>query len=101
MITVRLPKKLVSTKAQLNGVMSANRADAKIPYKIILNWNTKFMLPSSSPGAFIILGFFLAIMNWIAIRKAAKSGKVYEVPAGFDCKHCNLCDLSSTLNSDD
>ena len=63
-------------------------------YKIITPWTTKFMLPSQSPGAFIILGLFLAGMNWINMRKAAKQNKVYEAPKGFDCKHCNICNLN-------
>ena len=62
-------------------------------YKIITPWTISFMLPSSSAGAFIILGLFLAGMNWLNIRKAAKQGKTYEPPASFDCKHCNICKL--------
>jgi hypothetical protein len=51
------------------------------------------MLPSSSAGAFIILGLFLAGMNYLNIRKAEKEGKTYEPPANFDCRHCNICNL--------
>jgi electron transport complex protein RnfE len=85
----------------LGGTREFLSAGTFFAYKIILTWNTRFMLPSSPPGAFIILGFFLAIMNWIAIRKAEKTGEVYTAPAGFDCKHCNLCDLNSSTDSDD
>ena len=63
-------------------------------YKIITPWTTKFMLPSQAPGAFIILGLFLAGMNWINMRKAAKQNKVYTPPQGFDCKHCNICSFN-------
>lgn len=62
-------------------------------YKIITAWTTKFMLPSQSPGAFMVLGLFLAGMNWINIRKSEKSGNAYLPPKDFDCKHCNICDL--------
>ena len=84
----------------LGGTREFLSAGTFFAYKIIIPWTTKFMLPSSSPGAFIILGFFLAIMNWMAIRKAEKAGKTYTPPAGFDCKHCNLCDLSSVEKDD-
>jgi electron transport complex protein RnfE len=61
--------------------------------KIISSWTTDFLLPSSAPGAFIILGCLLAAMNYMNIRKSQKSGKVYVPPQGLDCRHCNICDL--------
>lgn len=66
--------------------------------KIITAWTTDFMLPSSAPGAFIILGCLMALMNYLNIRKAVKSGKVYIPPAGLDCRHCNICSIN---NNDD
>jgi electron transport complex protein RnfE len=84
----------------LGGTREFLSAGTLFAYKIVIPWTTKFMLPSSSPGAFIILGFFLAFMNYLAIRKAAKKGDVYTPPAGFDCKHCNLCDLKSVEDED-
>ena len=62
--------------------------------KIITAWTTDFLLPSSAPGAFIILGCLMAFMNYLNIRKAVKSGKVYVPPAGLDCRHCNICSLN-------
>ena len=75
----------------LGGTREFLSAGSLFEYKIITSWHTKFMLPSQSPGAFIILGLFLAGMNWINMRKAAKQNKVYTPPKGFDCKHCNIC----------
>ncbi len=75
----------------LGGAREFLSAGSLFEYKIITSWTTKFMLPSQSPGAFIILGLFLAGMNWINMRKAAKQNKVYTPPQGFDCKHCNIC----------
>ena len=62
--------------------------------KIITAWTTDFLLPSSAPGAFIILGCLMAFMNYLNIKKAVKSGKVYVPPAGMDCRHCNICSLN-------
>lgn len=63
--------------------------------KMITAWTTDFMLPSSAPGAFIILGCLMALMNYMNFKKSLKSGKVYIPPAGLDCKHCNICSLNS------
>ena len=60
--------------------------------KMITAWKTDFMLLTSAPGAFIILGIFLAGMNALNIRKAKKEGKAY-TPPGLDCRTCNLCDM--------
>ena len=62
--------------------------------KMITPWSVSCMLPGSAPGAFIILGFFLAGMNYINMRKAKKSGKVYQAPPDIDCRHCNICFIS-------
>lgn len=79
----------------LGGAREFLSAGSFFAYKIITPWTIKFMLPSSSPGAFIILGFFLAFMNWLNIRKAAKKGETFTPPAQFDCKHCNICKLEN------
>jgi electron transport complex protein RnfE len=59
--------------------------------KMIPAWKVDFMLPTSAPGAFIILGLFLAGMNAMNIRKARKAGKNFK-PASMDCSTCNICD---------
>jgi electron transport complex protein RnfE len=62
--------------------------------KIIIPWKVDFMLWTGAPGAFIILGCFLAGMNKLNMRKAVKNGEVYVPPQGLDCRHCRLCDLN-------
>jgi electron transport complex protein RnfE len=58
--------------------------------KMIPSWSVDFMLMTSAPGAFIILGVFLAGMNALNMRKAKKEGKTY-TPPGMDCRTCNIC----------
>lgn len=60
--------------------------------KMIPGWSTDFMLMTSAPGAFIILGLFLAGMNVYNMRKAAAEGKTYK-PAHMSCNSCNICDI--------
>ncbi len=64
--------------------------------KIVIPWTIDFMLWTSAPGAFIILGCFLAAMNKLNMSKAIKKGKVYIPPQGLDCRHCRLCDINTT-----
>ncbi len=61
--------------------------------KLIPGWKTDFMLMNQAPGAFIVLGIFLALMNLYNMKKAAREGKAYKAPAHLDCRHCNICKL--------
>lgn len=60
--------------------------------KLIEGWTNDFMLMGQAPGAFILLGLFLGIINWNKQRKAKKEGRDW-TPSGLDCRQCNLCDL--------
>ncbi|MBC8206156.1 MAG: electron transport complex subunit E [Kiritimatiellales bacterium] len=60
--------------------------------KLIEGWSQDFMLMGQAPGAFILLGIFLGIINWVNIRKAKKAGQSY-TPPGLDCRTCSLCNL--------
>ena len=60
--------------------------------KLIEGWTNDFMLMGQAPGAFILLGVFLGIINWSKLRKAKKEGRDW-TPPGLDCHECNLCDL--------
>ena len=60
--------------------------------KLIPHWSVDFMLMTSAPGAFIILGIFLAGMNGLNMRKAKREGKIY-TPPGLDCRKCNICNI--------
>ena len=62
--------------------------------QVVPQWHA-FLLMKFAPGAFVVLGLFLAGMNWIGIRKAEKEGKTYSAPAELSCSHCRLCDLGS------
>lgn len=61
--------------------------------KVITAWTTDFLLPTSAPGAFIIVGVILAVRNYFKARAALKAGKLYVPPTGLDCRHCNICSL--------
>ncbi len=60
--------------------------------KLIQGWNHNFMLMDQAPGAFILLGIFLGVINWNKLRKAKKEGRDWNPPA-LDCQQCNLCDI--------
>ena len=62
--------------------------------KVITAWTTDFLLPTSAPGAFIIVGVILALRNYFKFRAAVKAGKLYVPPSGLDCRHCNICSLN-------
>ncbi len=59
-------------------------------------WSSGFALMGQAPGGFIILGFILALMNLLNMRKAKKAGVRYEPPAEMDCKHCAICSFKDS-----
>ncbi len=61
--------------------------------QLIPAWKHDFLLMSQAPGAFILLGILLAVINGFNIRKARKKGEGYRPPATLDCRHCNICKL--------
>jgi len=63
--------------------------------KFVPGWNTEFMLTNFAPGAFMVLGIFIAFMNWMNMRKSKKSGKKFIAPLHLDCRHCNICNIAS------
>ncbi len=62
--------------------------------QFITAWDTPFLLMLFAPGAFIVLGFFLAIMNKLEMRKAIKAGRVYTAPADLSCASCRICNMN-------
>ncbi len=54
-------------------------------------WDSGFSVMGQAPGGFIVLGFVLAGMNLLNIRKAKKSGLRYDTPQELDCRHCAIC----------
>jgi electron transport complex protein RnfE len=77
----------------LGGVREFLASGSLFQIKMIPAWTTDFMLMTSAPGAFIILGLFLAGMNAMNMRKARIKGEAYKAPANLDCRHCNICDI--------
>lgn len=60
--------------------------------KLIEGWSQDFMLMNQAPGAFILLGIFLGLINWSRMRSENKKGRLW-TPPGLDCKQCSLCSL--------
>ena len=48
---------------------------------VISSWQDGFKLLSFAPGAFIVLGCFLAVINYLKIRAAAKEGRMEDAEA--------------------
>jgi len=48
------------------------------------------MLMSQAPGAFILLGILLGLINWKNQRKAKKAGHLWSPPS-LSCSTCKLC----------
>lgn len=61
--------------------------------QVVPNWPS-FLLMKFAPGAFIVLGLFLAGMNKIQMRRAAREGRTFAAPAELDCRHCSICRIS-------
>jgi electron transport complex protein RnfE len=76
----------------LGGVREFLASGSLFQIKMIPSWSVDFMLMTSAPGAFIILGLFLAGMNALNMRKARAKGAGYK-PAALNCGTCNICDM--------
>jgi Na+-translocating ferredoxin:NAD+ oxidoreductase subunit E len=63
--------------------------------QFIPGWTRSFMLTISPPGAFVILGFFLAGMNYLNLRSAKKKGETFIVPKHLGCRQCNICNIAN------
>ena len=59
---------------------------------VVPNWPS-FLLLGFPPGAFIVLGLFLAGMNKLQMRKAEREGRAFAAPAELSCSQCRLCDF--------
>lgn len=76
----------------LGGVREFIASGTLFELAVIPNWPS-FLLMKFAPGAFIVLGLFLAGMNHVQMRKAAREGRTFAPPAELDCSHCRICDL--------
>jgi len=69
-------------------------AGALFQVKIITGWETAFTLVTQPPGGFMVLGGFLAFMNYLNLKKARTTANKFYSPLEFDCKHCSICKLA-------
>jgi electron transport complex protein RnfE len=76
----------------IGGIRELLSTGSLFEIKLIEGWSHPFMLMSQAPGAFILLGILLGLINWKNQRKAKKEGRLW-TPPGLDCRQCNLCDL--------
>ena len=76
----------------LGGVREFFAAGTLFELQVVPQW-PGIMLMKMPTGAFIVLAFFLAIMNKMRINKAKREGKIYIPPAELNCAHCNICNM--------
>lgn len=62
---------------------------------VIPNWQG-FALLKYAPGAFMVLGCFLAFINWRKIRAAEKLGGRYDPPEELNCATCHICRIGDS-----
>ncbi len=79
------------TLMALGGAREFFAAGTLFDVQLIPGWEHEFMLLKLAPGAFIMLGLFLAVMNWTNARRARREGRRYEPPAEMNCANCRLC----------
>lgn len=77
----------------LGGVREFIAGGTLFELAVVPNWPS-FLLMKFAPGAFIVLGLFLAGMNKIQMRKAAREGRTFTAPAELNCSHCRICDIA-------
>jgi len=75
----------------LGGVREFLGSGSLFEIKLIPAWNTEFLLMKFAPGAFIVLGLFLAGMNWLGARRARREGRLYFPPRELNCSTCRIC----------
>jgi electron transport complex protein RnfE len=83
------------TLMALGGVREFFAGGMLFDVQLIPQWQEQFLIMKFAPGAFIVLGLFLAGMNAISIRRAKRQGKKYLPPRELNCAHCRLCDFSA------
>jgi len=80
------------TLMALGGVREFLAGGTLFDVKLIPAWTEQFMLMKFAPGAFIVLGFFMAGMNYLARRRARLAGRAYAPPTNLNCANCLVCD---------
>ncbi len=80
------------TLMALGGVREFVGQGTLFELQVIANWPS-FLLMKFAPGAFVVLGLFLAGMNKIQMRRAEREGRAFSPPDELNCRNCRLCDL--------
>ena len=79
--------------AALGGVREFLGHDTILQVQVIPGWHS-FMLMTFPPGAFLVLGFFLAGIKALEKRRAKRRNESLDVPEEMHCAHCKVCNLS-------
>ncbi len=58
--------------------------------QVVPGWHS-FMLLTFPPGAFLVLGFFLGIMNAVNRRRELRKKSTFIPPEHMNCTHCQVC----------
>ena len=61
---------------------------------IVSGNSAAFSVMGQAPGGFIVMGFILAGMNFLNMRRAHKEGRTFVNPVDMDCRHCMICKIS-------
>jgi len=78
----------------LGGVREFLGQGTLFEYQVVPHW-PNFLLMKFAPGAFVVLGLFLAGMNRIKMRRAAREGRAYTAPPELNCTQCRICSLDA------
>ena len=81
------------TLMALGGVREFLGGGTLFEMQVVPGWPS-FLLMKFAPGAFIVLGLFLAGMNIVVARRARREGKTFVPPRELNCAHCRVCDLA-------
>ena len=86
------------TLMALGGVREFFSGGALYGIQLVPDWDYQFLIMTFPPGAFIVLGLFVAGMNWITARRAEKEGGTYAAPPHMNCAQCRLCTFETGEN---
>lgn len=81
------------TLMALGGVREFVGSGTLFEIQVIPGWQYDFLLMKFAPGAFVVLGLFLAGMNKIQMRRAERLGRSFTPPKELNCAHCRICDI--------
>lgn len=64
--------------------------------QVVPNWQPCLLMKQPA-GAFIVLAVFLAIMNYLQMRKARKENRKY-IPPSISCANCHICSMHHDIH---